>query len=270
MTDDGRRKYFGADKVQLFVLSDDGTDLIALHVDEFGNLKTNSQVTLNGDVFVSDVDLSAGTLAALELIGIKGEDGSTIASDTNPLPVYIPGGSSGLATENTLDLIKVAVQAIDANTDDVEAKLDALNALLTSIDGKDFATETTLAAFKAEAKSESDATQAILSTLLTESTFQTEVDATQAKLDSVIANQNPTDKFSIAETDTLPLVKYYGFTDRNGDWYILKEDKTTAPYPYRYANASNNGGVPDFETATTGAWDSRESLTYDYFHNLTW
>ena len=83
------------------------------------------------------------------------------------------------------------------------------------------------------------------------------------------AQQSLTAKYQVADTDTLNLVKYYGFTDKDGNWYILREDKSVAPTEYRYANASNNGGPPDYETATTGAWDDRANLTYDYFHNLT-
>lgn len=48
--------------------------------------------------------------------------------------------------KSVLDTIYTCCQAIDANTDEIESKLDSLITLVTSLDGKDFATETTLAA----------------------------------------------------------------------------------------------------------------------------
>lgn len=44
-----------------------------------------------------------------------------------------------------------AITALDGNTDEIEAKLDAMIVLLTSLDGKDYATETTLTALEATA-----------------------------------------------------------------------------------------------------------------------
>ena len=44
-----------------------------------------------------------------------------------------------------------AVLALDANTDEIEAKLQEMIVLLTSLDGKDYATETTLAALEVTA-----------------------------------------------------------------------------------------------------------------------
>jgi len=44
-----------------------------------------------------------------------------------------------------------AINDLDGNTDEIEAKLDSIITLLTSLDGKDFATETTLTALEATA-----------------------------------------------------------------------------------------------------------------------
>lgn len=49
-------------------------------------------------------------------------------------------------------------------------------------------------------------------------------------------------------------VKYYGFVDPEGHWYIIKNDPSSNPKTYRYAFGSNN-------YATN--WSNRASLTYD-------
>lgn len=93
---------------------------------------------------------------------------------------------------------------------------------------------------------------------------------------TVAANQNPLDKYRIADEDSLTTTQYYGFvssTNKN-KWYILQIDKTDAVVPieyhYRYANLSNNGTRTDYGAAgATGAWANRASLTYDYLYNLT-
>ena len=58
--------------------------------------------------------------------------------------------------QDLLDILNdllTCCQAIDANTDEIETKLDAQIALLTSLDGKDYATETTLSAIKVDTAS---------------------------------------------------------------------------------------------------------------------
>jgi len=68
-----------------------------------------------------------------------------------------------------------------------------------------------------------------------------------------------TRKYNIADKDDSSNPKYYGFTDYEGNWYILRENTTTKTY--RYVN-----GDSDYETN----WTNRASLSYDYYHNLTW
>lgn len=50
-------------------------------------------------------------------------------------------------------------------------------------------------------------------------------------------------------------VKYYGFIEPRGNWYILKNDPSASAKTYRYAF-----GDSDYETA----WTNRASLTYGY------
>lgn len=50
-------------------------------------------------------------------------------------------------------------------------------------------------------------------------------------------------------------VKYYGFLEPRGNWYILKNDPSASAKTYRYAF-----GDSDYETA----WTNRASLTYGY------
>ncbi len=55
-------------------------------------------------------------------------------------------------------------------------------------------------------------------------------------------------------------VRYYGFIDRFGNWYIRKDDLSdTNNRTYRYTK-----GLSNYPTN----WTNRTSLEYDYFHNV--
>jgi len=64
-----------------------------------------------------------------------------------------------------------------------------------------------------------------------------------------------TRSYNIADKDAAGDVKYYGFTGRTGDWYILKEDSTT--YEYRYIKGSSGYAEN---------WTDRATLEYGYYH----
>lgn len=66
----------------------------------------------------------------------------------------------------------------------------------------------------------------------------------------------PTDGYHIAQMDN-GLISYYGFTNNEGGWYIIKEDSETGAF--RYAK-----GDADFAVA----WEKREEQGYDYFNNV--
>lgn len=70
------------------------------------------------------------------------------------------------------------------------------------------------------------------------------------------AQSHPTDGYSIAEMDD-SLVTFYGFTNKDGAWYVMREDPDTGSF--RYARGDSN---------FPGNWTNREKLQYDYFSNV--
>jgi hypothetical protein len=67
---------------------------------------------------------------------------------------------------------------------------------------------------------------------------------------------SPTDGYKISEVDDGE-TSYYGFTNKDGAWFIMKEDPDSGSF--RYAQ-----GKRDF----AGSWLNRLDLEYDYFYNL--
>jgi|SRR6185436_826919 len=78
-------------------------------------------------------------------------------------------------------------------------------------------------------------------------------------LQDIGGNQNPLDKYKIANKDDDGTPNYYGFTDKDGNWYILKETISAGADTYRYIKGSS-----DFPTN----WTGRAGLSYDYFENV--
>ncbi len=70
------------------------------------------------------------------------------------------------------------------------------------------------------------------------------------------AQNQPTDGYGIAEIDD-SLVAFYGFTNKNGAWYIMREDPDTGSFRYSKGDSSFPGN-----------WTNREKLKYDYFNNV--
>ncbi len=68
------------------------------------------------------------------------------------------------------------------------------------------------------------------------------------------AIKTPTDGYKITQVDD-STPAYYGFIERSGKWFIMKEDSTTGAYRY-------TKGASSFATN----WTNRASLTYDYFN----
>ncbi len=75
-------------------------------------------------------------------------------------------------------------------------------------------------------------------------------DSTGAQVDPAI--KHPTDGYKINQIDESSPA-YYGFTDKTGAWYIMKEDSSGN---YRYVK-----GASSFPTN----WTNRASLSYDYY-----
>lgn len=69
------------------------------------------------------------------------------------------------------------------------------------------------------------------------------------------AEKKPTDGYVISEIDDSSPA-YYGYLDKDGNWYIIKENIDGT---FRYVKGSGN---------FSSYWNSRTSLTYDYFNNV--
>lgn len=70
------------------------------------------------------------------------------------------------------------------------------------------------------------------------------------------AERQPTDGYRITEIDD-SIIAYYGFTHKDGAWFIMREDTETGSF--RYAKGDFN---------FTSGWANREGLKYDYFSNV--
>jgi hypothetical protein len=70
------------------------------------------------------------------------------------------------------------------------------------------------------------------------------------------AESQPTDNYLISEIDD-SYITYYGFTGKNGAWYIMKEDPDIGSF--RYTKGDSN---------FPGNWARRKDLDYDYYHNV--
>jgi hypothetical protein len=70
------------------------------------------------------------------------------------------------------------------------------------------------------------------------------------------AQRQPTDGYRISEIDD-NIITYYGFTNKDEAWIIMREDTNTNSF--RYIK-----GDSDFPRN----WQNREHLNYDYFHNV--
>lgn len=69
----------------------------------------------------------------------------------------------------------------------------------------------------------------------------------------------PTDStqgYRVSEIDNGEF-NYYGFINKDGGWYIMKEDPTVGSF--RYAKEESN---------FTKNWSGRNNLKYEYFHNV--
>uniref|UniRef100_A0A7C4QXL7 Twin-arginine translocation signal domain-containing protein n=1 Tax=candidate division CPR3 bacterium TaxID=2268181 RepID=A0A7C4QXL7_UNCC3 len=78
-------------------------------------------------------------------------------------------------------------------------------------------------------------------------------DSSGHRIDPAI--KKPTDGYSIAQIDTTS-PSYYGYQDKDGNWYIVKESSDGS---FRYCRGYGN---------FSSSWTSRSSLSYDYFENV--
>jgi hypothetical protein len=54
-------------------------------------------------------------------------------------------------------------------------------------------------------------------------------------------------------------IRYFGFLNRRGEWFIMRQDVAGTTIDYRFVKG---------DSAYTTAWAARESQTYDYFNAI--
>lgn len=64
-------------------------------------------------------------------------------------------------------------------------------------------------------------------------------------------------EYKISDIDDASTPQYFGYVDKNGQWYIMEMTSTTV----RYAQ-----GIKDY----VANWNDRVYLVYDYFNNIRW
>lgn len=141
------------------------------------------------------------------------------------------GGTTGGALETTQQQVLDTLQNLEITVPPIEVDTSALETLQTAANG-----------------------------------LLTDIKAAVDTLETLIAETNTAiqdtlDHYKANDVDDSGSTKYYGFTDKAGNWYILKNDSSANTY--RYVKGSGN-----YETAITGAWATRASQSYDYFHNV--
>ncbi|KKW06041.1 MAG: hypothetical protein UY40_C0004G0025 [candidate division CPR1 bacterium GW2011_GWC1_49_13] len=76
------------------------------------------------------------------------------------------------------------------------------------------------------------------------------------------AEKYPTSGYGITEIDDAGTTYYFGFVEKAGSWYVLKETDTTGDLSYLYATPANNPSITNF----TDAWSAHATtLTYNRF-----
>lgn len=70
------------------------------------------------------------------------------------------------------------------------------------------------------------------------------------------AENHPTDGYNICEIED-DLIAYYGYTNHEGNWFIMKVDSDNGSF--RYAKGDVN---------FPSAWGSRKKISYDYYSNV--
>lgn len=67
----------------------------------------------------------------------------------------------------------------------------------------------------------------------------------------------PTEGYKVTEISTDESSYYYGFVNKDGNWYIMREDPNEGSFRYVKGDINFSSG-----------WKKREGLKYDYFHNV--
>lgn len=70
-------------------------------------------------------------------------------------------------------------------------------------------------------------------------------------------SEDPLVLYKASDIDIAADTKYYGFIDKDGNWYIIKEVTTAGTF--RFVKGSSG---------YTTAWTARASQSYDYFYTI--
>lgn len=70
------------------------------------------------------------------------------------------------------------------------------------------------------------------------------------------AQNQPTDGYRISEVDD-NIITFYGFTNKDGAWFVMREDTDTGSFRYVKGDSSFSDN-----------WTNREKLKYDYYNNI--
>ena len=79
--------------------------------------------------------------------------------------------------------------------------------------------------------------------------------AETADYEKTFTSEDLTIKYKITDIDDAGSTKYFGFTDKDGNWFIMSLTATEA----RYIKGAS---------AYTTSWTGRAALVYDYFYNI--
>ena len=80
------------------------------------------------------------------------------------------------------------------------------------------------------------------------------VKKTLAETQAILGSEDLTAKYKITDIDDSGSTKYFGFTDKDGNWFIMQLTATAARY------CAGSSGY-------TTSWTGCAGLTYDYFYN---
>jgi uncharacterized protein YggU (UPF0235/DUF167 family) len=209
----------------------------------------------------SNLDVALSTRASeTTLSGIKSQTDKFSFDASNRLAIQnepnIDVLLSTRASETTLSSVKTNTDKLDVNLSTRATETTAAS-IKTNTDKLDVnlstrASEATLS----NIKTNTDNLNVNLSTRASEATLSTR--ASETTLSGVKTNTDKIpdslDHYKISDIDDASNPKYYGFLDKDGNWYILKEDTTAKTYRY-------TKGATNYSTN----WGNRTTLTYDYF-----
>lgn len=78
--------------------------------------------------------------------------------------------------------------------------------------------------------------------------------AETADYEKTLTTEDLTAKYKISDIDDSGTTKYFGFTDKDGNWFIMSLTTTDVRYIKGASGYTTN-------------WAARAGLTYDYFYN---